>query len=301
MKNALTAAALLLSLSPALAQTGGSAAAYNRNRDPAALEAAKRQPTPAELRAEGDLNFVSASILMNVPADEYVAVFAVTEEGATPEAASAKIDATLGTFKSALKGLGVKEADTFTDFIGQTRVYGYRLEAKSATEELAGFEIKKNVSIHFRDKALLEKLVAAAAKARIYDLIKVDYIVKDLTAIQAKLQSQTTALLESKVKRYQKELGFSFPPSSRILADKPGVYYPVQQYDSYEASEAENVSLASDEANFVVKRARKTRSTFFNPLSNEDFDLVINPIVTEPVVQLTTYLKVQYGVLPTAK
>jgi hypothetical protein len=45
-----------------------------------------------------------------------------------------------------------------------------------------------------------------------------------------------------------------------------------------------------------VQRARKSRTFFFNPLNADGFDAVINPIVIEPVVQFTLYLRVKYEV-----
>ncbi len=35
-----------------------------------------------------------------------------------------------------------------------------------AREKLVGFELKKNVSIHFKDKMLIDKLVVAASRGR---------------------------------------------------------------------------------------------------------------------------------------
>jgi hypothetical protein len=46
--------------------------------------------------------------------------------------------------------------------------------------KLTGFETKKTIALRYKDRALLEKLVAAAAQASIFDLIKVDYVINDL-------------------------------------------------------------------------------------------------------------------------
>jgi hypothetical protein len=67
-------------------------------------------------------------------------------------------------------------------------------------------------------------------------------------------------------------------------------------YDSYTAFESENISQNYDEAKYTVQRARKSRTFFFNPLNADGFDAVINPIVIEPVVQFTLYLRVKYEV-----
>lgn len=300
MKKIVLLAGLMTVIAPmltpsGLAQVSGGVGANNGSGiSPAETEASKRQAMPAELKDDGTSTFVEASILMNVQADEYVAVFGVTEEGKSPDEASTKMEATLAGFKEALKPLGIARENLFVDFVIQNRIYAYRIEGTLAREEITGFELKKNVSIHFKDKTLIDQLVIAAARSQIYDLIKVDYIVKDMAATQAKLQADTIDLLKSKSERYQKLLGVKLFGPMQIVADKPSVYYPVEQYDSYRASESENISTPYDRSRYTVQNARKSRTTYFNPLNGNGFDVVVNPVIIEPVIQFTTYLKVKY-------
>ena len=46
----------------------------------------------------------------------------------------------------------------------------------------------------------------------------------------------------------------------------------------------------------TVRGARKSQTFFFNGLDANGFDTVLNPVITEPVVQCTLYLKVKYEV-----
>jgi hypothetical protein len=103
------------------------------------------------------------------------------------------------------------------------------------------------------------------------------------------------ALIQQKAARYKTSLGVELPATKRVVVDKPSVYYPVEQYDSYQAAEAASVDRGYN-SSMTLLRLRRSSTTFFNPLANEDYDSVINPTVIEPVVQFTTYLKVQYGV-----
>jgi hypothetical protein len=43
-----------------------------------------------------------------------------------------------------------------------------------------------------------------------------------------------------------------------------------------------------------VEQARKPRTFYFNALTGDGFDRVVNPVVLEPVVQFTLYVKVKY-------
>jgi hypothetical protein len=65
-------------------------------------------------------------------------------------------------------------------------------------------------------------------------------------------------------------------------------------YDSYAAYESEEMSGDRYRQKYTIQGARKGRTFFFHPLTANGFDRVINPVVLEPVVQFTLYLKVRY-------
>jgi uncharacterized protein YggE len=207
------------------------------------------------------------------------------------------MDAKVKGFSDALKALHVRESDLFVDFITQPKIYGYEIEENVAREKLTGFELKKNVSVHYTDRDLLDKLVLAAAKAQIYDLIKVDYVVKDINAVQDKLMVEASAVVQQKVARYEKLLGIKVEPPAQVYAERPAIYYPTQLYDSYTAAESESIARPANLQKYTIQQARKGKTFFFNALDGNGFDKVINPIVIEPVVQFTLYLKVKYEVV----
>ena len=271
-------------------QNGGKAKAEQNERN-------QRTLTPQDLPPTDNSMFVDADVLMNVKADEFVAVFGLAEEGATVEEANQKTDAKVKGFTDALKALHVRESDLFVDFITQPKIYGYEIEENIAREKLTGFELKKNVSVHYTDRDLLDKLVLAAAKAQIYDLIKVDYVVKDINAVQDKLMVEASAVVQQKVARYEKLLGIKVEPPAQVYAERPAIYYPTQLYDSYTAAESESIARPANLQKYTIQQARKGKTFFFNALDGNGFDKVINPVVIEPVVQFTLYLKVKYEVV----
>ncbi len=240
--------------------------------------------------------FVDADVLMNVKADEYVAVFGLSREGETVEEANEKTAVTVKEFTDGLKALHVRESDVYVDFVTQPKVYGYELGDNIAREKLVGFEVKKNISVHYTDRDLLDKLVLAAAKAHIYDLIKVDYVVKDINAVQNALMAEASAVIKQKIARDEKLLGIKVVPPAEIYAERPAIHYPTEMYDSYTAAETEAISRPANLSRYTIQQARKGRTSFFNALDGNGFDKVINPVVLEPVVQFTLYLKVKYEV-----
>jgi len=259
-------------------------------------ERAKRAPLPGETPPSEGM-FLEASVLMNVPADEYVAVFGVAQECPTVPECTQKIDSTIEDFSKFLRQVGVDAKDVTVDFVTQNKVYDFKIAGDVAREELTGFQIKKNVSVHYKDKELLDKLIVAASRAKIFDLIKVDYVVKDQTAVQNRLTDEAAKIIKQKAARYEQLLGVKPDSPVRIAAEKASIYYPTEMYDSYIAQESEPLTNAyeRDRGKYAIQGARKSRTFFFNPLNGDGFDYVINPVVVEPVVQFTLYLKVRYG------
>ena len=300
MKKCVIISLLILLAGPGLSrgQVGGNIGfSESGGRTKAELsERAKRVLTKDELPPTGTSTFVECNVLMNVKADEYVVVFGITQEGATLAECSSKMDARVKAFAADLKPLGIGDADLFVDFAAQTKTYGFEVQGDILQEKHVGFELKKNVSIHYKDASLLDRISLAAERSQVFDLIKVDYIVKDVGRVQERLMEEAASITKNKISRYEKLLGIKLQPPAQVYAEKSAIHYPTQMYDSYTAHESEAIRGGPDRQRYTVQTARKSRTFFFNGLDADGFDAVINPVITEPVVQFTLYLKVKYEV-----
>jgi uncharacterized protein YggE len=294
----LLALSLLVRSSECFAQVIGNSAyaAPDGKLRPEQNERDKRVLSQTELPPGSNTMFIEASVLINVPADEYVAVFAVSQVGQTPAECNQKMDAVLKQLIASLKPLGIADKDVFVDFIAQEKIYGFHVEDSLAKEELAGFELKKNVSIHYHDKQLLDQLVVAASQENIFDLIKVDYIVKDPGPIQSRLMEEAARIIKRKAAAYDQLFGIALLSPPQVYANKPSVYYPHEMYEQYTAYEAEQVDRMFYQSKYTTQNLRKTHTFYFNALDANEFDTVINPVVVEPVVQFTLYLKLKYDI-----
>lgn len=235
-------------------------------------------------------SFVDAAVLINRPADEYVAVFGIAQEGVDIKEARAKADAAAEKLVKAVANLGVKENDIYVDYISQNRVYGYQIEGDTAREQIVGFEVKKNVSIHYKSAQLINQLSEVASTAGIYDLIKVDYVVTDAKAMQKQLFIEASKIIKEKLANRANLLGTVAPTNLQVYVEDYSSYYPTTAYSGYVAQQSE--SLGGYRPNMVTIGARKTQTVYFDPLGQDLFDTVINPVVIEPVVQFTVYLRV---------
>ncbi len=257
-----------------------------------------RAPTPgpvtgelfaSEPKGSTPVSFIEASVLLNLKADAYQAIFAIVQEGPTLAEANEKLAAQIREFTAALEALGVKRADIFVDFISQNRIYDFNVQDNVAREKLSGFEVKKNVTARYANPALLEPMLAAAAKSSIFDLVKVDYIVSDLPAARARLREEAAKVIKQKESAYKHLFGVRLRVAS-VFEEKYDARYPSDTYKTYTAYE----SGSADGYNMRVIRNRKTSSSYYSPLDPSTFDAVLNPAGVEPVVQLTLYLKIRY-------
>src|SRR5919107_6091873 len=170
VRVSLTLALILLAPAACLAQASGNVGYSQGGSGRAradANERNKRSVAKDDQPPTATSMFVDASVLMNVKADEFVAVFGLLQECVTVAECNQKMDATVAGFKSALKGLGISDADVYVDFASQNKIYGYEFAGNVAREKLVGFELKKNVAIHYRDRDMLDRLTVLASQSQI--------------------------------------------------------------------------------------------------------------------------------------
>jgi uncharacterized protein YggE len=236
------------------------------------------------------VQFIESSVLMNVPADSYIAVFGLVQEGAAPAVSNATVNKHLAQFIRSIEALGIRQDDVFADFISQNRVFDYTESANTITEKLSGFETKKNIAVRYKDAKLLEKILAAAEQATIFDLIEVDYVVNDAKEVRSRLFEEAVKVIKQKEASYNSSFGLNL--ASRALAsEKYDVFYPGERYQAYQAFES---GKAYSAYNKTVIRPRKVTTFYYEPVKAGDFDTVINPLSVTPMVQFTLYLRMQY-------
>jgi uncharacterized protein YggE len=234
--------------------------------------------------------FVEANVLMNMKADTFIAVFGLVQEAATPVESNSKINAQVAGFIKDLESLGIRRGDIFVDFITQNKIYDYTTSGSAVTEKFSGFETKKNIAVRYKDRELLEKILSAAAKGSIFDLIEVNYIVSDINGVHNRMYEEAVKIVKQKEASYATSFGIKLSPTN-LANEKYDAFYPGELYADYKAFEA---GTTSGDYNRVVVRQRKTSTFFYEPLDASSFDSVINQMNIEPVVQFTLYLRLQY-------
>lgn len=252
-----------------------------------------QQISPSIVNNEVVLN---CSALMNVKADSYLAIFNLTQVATTAKEADELINKRIQLFFDNLNALGLSSNNFYVDMVYLIPVFEFEVSkkffSKTYNEIPKGFEMQKNVHIKF-NSINIDKIVTIASLSEIYDLVTVEYFVKNPTHIYDTLRSMAYKYIEKNTEQLKK-LGINLTEHFSTMHEEANVVYPDSRYSDYEAFVTQSLDAAR---NTTVTTVRKPKTVAYNKLSYADFDIVINAEFTEPVVQYTYDVSLKY-VLP---
>ncbi len=241
---------------------------------------------------------LDAKILINVKPDKLMAVFSLLQAGETASEVDKMANDRLNGFTNELQKIGVTAPNVFVDMISLVPVFEVEVEkrlfSKSYNEVPKGFELQKNIHILIDEESKLHQIMTIASNYEIYDIIKVDYIVQDVNKVQSQLQNEAVNVIQAKLEKIKK-LGVNFESPYKTISEESAVTYPTERYFSHQASSA-SLSIDVQKKRGNVQRIRKPVIQYYNKVSENGFDLVVNPQVLAPMVQFSYQLKVRYPI-----
>jgi uncharacterized protein YggE len=245
---------------------------------------------------------LEANVMINVKADSYVAIFSLTQYAKTIEEAEAAMRTRTQIFTSLLQQKNIGEQNIFIDPVSMVPTYETELTekklSKTFNEVPTGFEMKKNVHITFKDQHQINDIITTAAKAEVYDLVKVDYNVEGKDAIIEQLRNEALGILMNK-KMVLEKAGIH----TRFVnvGEKQGSAFPGERYSQYVAYKAGTApyQIANSRKDKPIQTvqynyADKQKTVYYDKVTDKQFDKIIHPTVGEPMVQIYFSLKGQF-------
>jgi len=249
-------------------------------------------------------------VLMNVKANRYTAIFSLTRTGDSLLTLTQDMDQQINGFRQMLKQIGIGDESVYVDVITQLPVYGYNIQLNKtgymAVEKPIAFELKKNVHVLYKDPDLFAKIMNAAAANDIFDLVKVDYFTPPIQTIHDSLRTTARAILADRVESME-AFGLEFEKKIVILGEDIASVSPQDNYSQYSLAQAggmpssnPTLSPAQQQMMHAIQTAHTNQHTtyFYNKIAYDGYDAVINPVVLEPPVQYSYYLRVKYTLKP---
>ena len=303
MKYSFLLLSLLIAFSGIQAQVMGNYMKQNANRQEMNVNySAQFRAIPKAARVlNNNVIEISINALSNQRASSYTAIFSVLQFGETAEQTNKILEGRLNPFISELKSLGIVDSNIYVDMVNFLPKYEFDVSKKifskkTYTEVPVGFELQKNVHIRYTDPGILDKIVTAAAKQEIYDIVKVDYFVKDPSTFYKQLR-EVTFDYANQIKEEYKKIGMELDSATLHTGENAWVAYPINRYESYQAFTSARPTT-NDKGSAVWNMADKPTARFYNAVPANDYDIVINPEILEPAVQFSYNLILRFTLKP---
>ncbi|MBK7884627.1 MAG: SIMPL domain-containing protein [Chitinophagaceae bacterium] len=281
----------------AVSQTAGNQVFSNNSRFYADEKSVARHNQLNKLYVSDSGFIIEAKILKNVKADSYVAVFALNQEAKTVQSCNIQINERTKRFINNLLKIGIKETDIYTDLISQYKVYDFNKINNTYEEYLKGFELSKNVIVKYASVDQIEQLLTIASQDSIFDLIKVDYIINDISKVYDDLFVIAKEVIQKKKQLYLNLTEAKLKSGAQIYAENFSSYYPTELYKSYKAFAQNRYSNNYWRNEKETKELHKFETFYYDPVSYSGFDKIINPVVIEPMVQVALTLQIKYDMV----
>ena len=236
--------------------------------------------------------YISVKGLANIKANSYVAIFSVTQVGKTTEEVNELLDKRINPVLTEIKQK--KGVETYVDMISFVPVYEVEVEKKLFSKKTyneipKGFELKKNIHIKYSDPNQLNDFISLLSNQEIYDLVRVDYFSDSLESVKKELMNKARIALQEKIKSCETLLDVSFATFEKRINDGFKVMLPVEMYKSYEAFSSSSLNLKKS---VNLNTLDKSTTLYYQPITDKEFDFVINPVILEPVIQVMYEIKI---------
>ncbi|MFK7770535.1 MAG: hypothetical protein AB8F94_00295 [Saprospiraceae bacterium] len=222
-----------------------------------------------------------------------VAYFGLTQLGKDIDEVNELMDARIKNVEQEIKKLGTS-VEFFADMISFIPIYEFETEKKlfnkrTYNEVPKGFELKKNIHIAFSDGNLMNQIMAICGENEIYDLIKVDYISKDVEGVHDALRKQANQVYAKMVKNHESILGMDFSHKRKQFNEGFNVAYPKYRYNSYTAYSSPQLNVKRKS---VVTQVKKSPTMYYEPMQYLQEKFIINPEIMKPSLQVVYEMQV---------
>lgn len=244
----------------------------------------------------GNEHVVRVNVLYNANPQNYTAIFHINQAGKKVAELDSLLQQRVNKFIALASKIGVKKDHFYLDMIALVPIFDRekRTFSKSYIQVPKGFEMQKNIHVRYHDPAHLDQLYSMAAQCEIYDLIKVEYQYDSTDAANQIIREKANAILSKKLKMLA-NMGIKLDTCYRTMTEQQNQSFPTDRYTRYQPLAVS--SLDDEGTSDVTKIAANpiSRSTlFYNQVSTDGFDAIINPSPLKPGIQFVYTLEVKY-------
>lgn len=246
--------------------------------------------------ASGNEHVVKVNILYNATPQNFTAIFHINQAGKKVAELDSLLQQRVNKFVGLASKIGVKKDHFYLDMIALVPIFDRekRTFSKSYIQVPKGFEMQKNIHVRYHDPAQLDQLYSMAAQCEIYDLIKVEYQYDSTEFAHSVIREKANAVLQKKLKMLA-NMGIKLDTCYRTMTEQQNQSFPTDQYVSYQPLAVSTIDdEGSSDATKIATNSISRSTLFYNQLSSDGFDAIINPSPLKPGLQFVYSLEVKY-------
>jgi hypothetical protein len=252
--------------------------------------------TMAQVRNHQEL-VIDVGVLFNAKPTHYAAVFHVRQVSRTAGEANKLIMERINGFMASLESKNLNNRNITIDHITQVPIYGLekdkKLFNKTMNEVPIGFEIQKNIIVPFAKYNDLNNVVLEGSNFEIYDLIKIDHFTLPTQVILDSMRLAASEYISRLTTSYSK-LGVRLDTMKPLFAESNKTIYPISRYQEYKPMSRVGYDKLLPATSTVYIESSSAKSLYYNPLSQDGFQVVLHPDVMIPAVQHTLQLQLKF-------
>jgi len=124
-------------------------------------------------------------------------------------------------------------------------------------------------------------------------MVRVDYFSKEIEATKRNMMNRAKEILLEKTKNYEDILTVALDTNIRQMSDNYTVMMPQELYQSYQAYSSSSLKMKKSAE---VKQTTMSKTHYYQPIVDKDFDFVLNPVIMQPVIQVMYTVKLKISV-----
>ncbi len=238
---------------------------------------------------------VTSKVLLNQKADHYVMTIGVNQLGKTVVEANQKLNSSIKRVLSKLNTQGIKNEDINVDFISETKVYDHKITDRTITEYFDGFNMRKNIIIKLDKLSKIDRIIDFCSEEGIHDIVKVDYVSKDLETINEQLLSEALKIVQRKKQVFEKNSSVSLSSNYRLASERFKIYYPKNLYKQYDEAYESSLVNTNYNSNYTKTEMRKEKSFYYDGIETDlGVDKIIDKVSPAVGIQYVMEIQVVY-------
>lgn len=260
----------------------------NRNQTKSEIKISNIQTTDSTL-------IIDSKILLNKQADHYMVHIGISQFEKTVTDASSKLSNRINRVIKNIRNIGIQKKDTYVDFISKIKVYDHTIEGNQITEYFDGFRIQKNLIIKFKDLNQIDAILEYCALENIHDVIKIDYVNKDLEKIQDLLLAEAEKIVEKKKNRYIRNSSIDLSKRYKVATEHLKIYNPKSLYKTYDEAHETSLVRNNYQSSYIRKEERKATTYYYDGIDRDyGVDKIIDDISPVVGIQYVFELRMVY-------